>query len=69
MKYDTKSFVPLTVRLKRQPSDFTPTTAPKKARDPNKSVFTQTRPTISRTQGERYVNMVRFTTHTRFIER
>lgn len=68
-KYNTSNFVPLTVRLKRHPSDFTLTTAPKKSRDPNKSVFTPTRPTISRTQRERYANSVRFTTHTKFIER
>lgn len=69
MKYDAKSFVPQTVRLKQNLSDFTPTTAPKKSRDPNKSVFTPTRPTISRTQRERYANFVRFSTHNKFIER
>lgn len=69
MKYDAKSFVPQTVRLKRNLSDFTPTTVPKKSRDPNKSVFTPTRPTISRAQRERYENSVRFSTHNKFIER
>lgn len=69
MKYDAKSFVPLTVRLKQNLSDFTPSSCVREARDPNTSVFTPTRPTISRTQRERYANYVRFSTHNKFIER
>lgn len=69
MKYDAKSFIPLTVRLKQNLSDFTPRGCAREERDPNTSVFAPTRPTISRTQRERYANSVRFSTHNKFIER
>ncbi len=62
MKYDAKSFV-------SHPNVFTPIGCSREVRDPNKLVFTPTRPAISRTQGERYANCVRFSTYNKFIER